>query len=141
MSLSLGALLEPLSVAIHALKRAALPPSSTILVFGAGAVGLLVAAIAKIQGAATVIIADIDAGRVTFAVTHHFAHKSFTVPLKRGATIEEQLAIARETAATIGKTEKERGGEVGEVDAVFECTGVMSCVQAGIYVRPSLLSK
>lgn len=136
VSLDLGALLEPLGVAIQASKRAQLAPGSTVLVFGAGAVGILVAAMAKISGAGTVVIADIDAGRVQFAVDNKFAHRSFTVPMKRGSTIEEQLDIAREVAAEIGKTTKESGGEVGEVDAVFECTGVPSCVQASIFVSP-----
>lgn len=135
MSLDLGALLEPLSVAIQASKRAQLATGATVLVFGAGAVGLLVAAMAKISGAGTVVIADIDAGRVQFAVDNKFAHRGFTVPLKRGNTIEEQLEIAKETAAEIGKISKESGGEVSEVDAVFECTGVPSCVQASIFVR------
>lgn len=135
--LDLGALLEPLGVAIQASKRAQLAPGATVLVFGAGAVGLLVAAMAKISGAGTVVIADIDEGRVNFAVENKFAHRSFTVPMKRGATIEEQLDIAKETAATIGKITKESGSEVGEVDAVFECTGVPSCVQASIYVCTS----
>ncbi|KAI4612729.1 uncharacterized protein J4E87_010129 [Alternaria ethzedia] len=137
MSLDLGALLEPLSVAIQASKRAQLAPGSTVLVFGAGAVGLLVAAMAKISGAGTVVIADIDAGRVQFAVDNKFAHHSYTVPMKRGSTIEEQLDTAKEVAAEVGKLFKESGGEIGEVDAVFECTGVPSCVQASIYAtRP-----
>ncbi|KAJ4325060.1 hypothetical protein N0V94_000945 [Neodidymelliopsis sp. IMI 364377] len=137
MSLDLGALLEPLSVAIQAAKRAQLQAGATVLVFGAGAVGLLVAAMAKISGAGTVVIADIDAGRVNFAVKNNFADRAFTVPMKRGNTIEEQLDIAKETAAAIGKTTRGSGGEVGEVDAVFECTGVPSCVQTSIYAtRP-----
>jgi L-iditol 2-dehydrogenase len=139
MSLDLGALLEPLGVGIQACKRAQLAPGSTVLVFGAGAVGLLVAATAKIQGAATVVIADIDAGRVEFAVKNGFAHKGYTVRSRRGEGIEEQLDIARETAADIGKKEMDEGGVVGEVDAVFECTGVPSCIQTSIFVRTSLL--
>ena len=96
--------------------------------------GLLVAAMAKISGASTVVIADIDSGRVNFAVDNHFAHRGFTVPLKRGQTIEENLDIAKETAAEIAKISRVNGRPVGEVDAVFECTGVPSCVQASIYV-------
>ncbi|KAK0661972.1 Sorbitol dehydrogenase [Lasiodiplodia hormozganensis] len=137
LSLDLGALLEPLGVAIHATRRAQLPPLSTVLVFGAGAVGLLVAGMVRISGASNVIIADIDEGRVNFAVNNGFAHAGFTVPMKRGQTIEENLEIARETAASIGKVKKTTGEEFGEVDAVFECTGVPSCLQAGIYAtRP-----
>lgn len=139
VSLDLGALLEPLGVGIQATKRAQLPVGSKVLVFGAGAVGLLVAAMAKISGASTVIIADIDEGRVNFAVENHFAHRGFIVPLKRGNTIEENLEIAKETAAGIGKIAKVSGGPVGEADAVFECTGVPSCVQASIYVSTHAL--
>jgi L-iditol 2-dehydrogenase len=120
MSLDLGALLEPLGVAIQASKRAQL------------------AAMAKISGAGTVVIADIDQGRVDFAVENKFAHRNYTVPLKRGVTVEEQMAIAKETAAEIGKITKDSGGEVGEVDAVFECTGVPSCVQASIFVSSAI---
>lgn len=141
MSLDLGALLEPLGVAIQASKRAQLAPGSTVLVFGAGAVGLLVAAMAKISGAGTVVIADIDAGRVQFAVDNKFAHRNFTVPMKRGSAIEEQLDIAKEVAAEIAKMTKDSGEEVGEVDAVFECTGVPSCVQASIFVSPATLQQ
>ena len=89
---------------------------------------------AKISGASTVVIADIDSGRVNFAVDNHFAHRGFTVPLKRGQTTEENLDIAKETAVEIGKVLRVSGAPVGELDAVFECTGVPSCVQASIYV-------
>lgn len=123
-------------MAIQASRRAQLGAGSTVLVFGAGAVGLLVAAMARISGASTVVIADIDEGRVNFAVENNFAHRAFTVPMKRGSTTEENLEIAKETAAAIGKITKESGDVVGEVDAVFECTGVPSCLQASIYVSP-----
>ncbi|KAJ4297654.1 hypothetical protein N0V90_005548 [Kalmusia sp. IMI 367209] len=114
VSLDLGAILEPLGVGIQASKRAQLAVGSTVLVFGAGAVGLLVAAMAKISGAGTVVIADIDSGRVHFAVENNFAHRGFTVPLKRGQTIEENLEIAKETAAEVGKIAKATrpGGKV-----------------------------
>lgn len=102
---------------------------ATVVVFGAGAVGLLCAAVAKLKGAKKVVIADIDAGRLEFAVQNGFAHQSYTVPMRRGKDIEESLQIAKETAAEVGRVDS-----IGEVDVVFECTGVPSCVQAGIYV-------
>lgn len=128
-------MVEPLSVAIHASRRANLEPGSTVLVFGAGTVGLLVAAVAKISGSGTIVIADIDSSRVDFAVNNKFAHKGFTVSMKRGSSVGEDLRTAKDTASKIGETIKDNGERVGEVDAVFECTGVPSCVQAGIYVR------
>jgi len=137
VNLDMGALLEPLGVAIHGNRRAGLAIESKVLVFGAGAVGLLVAAVAKINGAGLVIIADIDSGRVEFAVKNGFAHKGYTVPMRRGSTIEENLEIAKETAAEVGKIVGDGGQAIGELDAVFECTGVPSCLQAAIYAtRP-----
>jgi L-iditol 2-dehydrogenase len=129
VSLDIGALLEPLGVALHAFRRSQMSPGQSVLVFGAGAVGLLCAAVAKLKGAGKVVIADIDAGRLEFAVRNEFADSSYTVPLKRGQDIDENLAIAKETAAEIGKVDS-----IGEFDVTFECTGVPSCVQAGIYV-------
>ncbi|KAF2749160.1 sorbitol dehydrogenase-like protein [Sporormia fimetaria CBS 119925] len=135
--LEMGALLEPLSVAIHASKRAQLAAGATVLVFGAGAVGLLVAGVAKISGAETVVIADIDKGRVRFAVQNRFAHKAVVVPTRKGTSIDDELAIAKDTAAEAGKVGSSNGQPVGEFDAVFECTGVPSCLQAAIYAtRP-----
>ena len=134
MPMELGALLEPMGVALHAFRRSNMEKGQTVLVLGAGAVGLLCAAVAKMKGARTVVIADIDQGRVDFAVKHRFADHSFTVPMKRGKDVDENLQIARETAAEVGKTQVQQGTELGEVDITFECTGVQACVQAGIYV-------
>lgn len=137
LSLEMGALIEPLSVAIHANRRAQLKEKRgrKVLVFGAGAVGLLVAAVAKMEGCENVVIADIDEGRVKFAVENGFAHRGFTVPMKRGKGIEEELEIAKETAKSIGESKLDNEQVLGQVDAVFECTGVPSCLQASIYVR------
>ncbi|QIW96844.1 hypothetical protein AMS68_002362 [Peltaster fructicola] len=128
LSLDVGALLEPFGVALHAYRRSLMPPKAQVLVFGAGAVGLLCAAVAVLKGADRVVIADIDAGRLDFATQNGFAHASYLVPLKRGQEIDEALAIAKETAAEVGELGQEK-----EFDVVFECTGVPSCVQAGIY--------
>ena len=129
MALSLGAILEPLGVAIHGSRRASLKPQATVLIFGAGAVGLLCAAMAKVCGASRVIIADIQAERVDFAVQNKFADIQIVVPMKRPQEINEKLEFAKEVAEL---AKKENGGE--ELDAVYECTGVESCLQASIYV-------
>lgn len=134
VSLDLGAILEPLAVAIHAARRAQIALNSTVLVFGAGAVGLLCAATAKASGSSHVTIADIDKGRVSFATRNKFAHAGFVVPMKRGQTIDEKLEIAKDIAALAARAEGAQGEPVGEVDLVFECTGVESCLQAAIYV-------
>jgi len=134
VSLELGAVLEPLGVAIHGSRRAALAKGSTVLIFGAGAVGLLCAAMAKVTGASRVIIADIQSERVEFAVQNKFADAKIVVPMKRPQAIEEKLAFAKEVAELV----KDTAGK--EVDAVFECTGVESCLQAAIYVSASIFA-
>lgn len=131
--------MEPLSVAIHANRRAALPQDSRILVFGAGPVGLLAAAMARINGSGAVVIADIDQGRIDFALDHGFADDGHVVTARRRENSDEDLKMAKETAAAIAKLRTQGSEELGDVDAVFECTGVPSCVQTAIYVcRPAI---
>ena len=131
VSQELGALLEPLGVAIHGSRRAALKPRSTALIFGAGAMGLLCAAMCRISGVKTVIIADIQEDRLDFAIENKFADAKVVVPMKRFEVIEDKLNFAKEVAELV-----KQAPDASEVDTVFECTGVESCLQASIYVRP-----
>ncbi|KAI9167112.1 l-iditol 2-dehydrogenase [Paramyrothecium foliicola] len=80
VSYDAAALLEPLSVATHAVNRATPAPGSTALVIGAGTVGLLTAAMARQSGCTSVTITDVDAGRVNYAITNGFATHGFVVP-------------------------------------------------------------
>lgn len=131
-----GALIEPLSVALHALDRAKIAANEKldVLVFGAGAVGALTAAALRLRvPKVAVVIADVDEGRVTFAVKHRFAHHGFTVPMQRGNTIDEKLAIATENAQ-LAKGQLIQDGEPADgYDLIFECTGQEICLQTSIY--------
>lgn len=127
--LEMGALVEPLSVAMHAGDRARLPEKATVLVLGAGAVGLLCCAVSKVLGAKRVVVADINADRVAWAKERGFADGGVVVPMKRPEGIEAKLEFAKEVAGLVGN---ELDGS--EVDVTFECTGVESCLQAAIYV-------
>jgi len=129
VSFGLGALLEPLSVAIHASRRAHIAAGSSVLIFGAGTIGLLCGAACKIAGALRIKIADIQEARVKFAIENGFAGAGLAVPPRRGETIEERLAIAKDVAESSLRDETFKG-----FDTVFECTGVEACTQAAIYV-------
>lgn len=118
---------------MHGHTRANLPPSTSILVLGAGAVGLLAAAVSKASGADRVVIADIQKDRVDFATANGFADAGVVVPMARPQTTEEKLAYAKEVAEMF-KNAEIGGQKVGEVGAVFECTGVETCLQSSIYV-------
>jgi len=68
MSYDEGALVEPLAVACHALRRSEIKlKDKKIIVLGAGIIGNLVAQTAKARGAAKVMITDIIKYRLNFA--------------------------------------------------------------------------
>jgi L-iditol 2-dehydrogenase len=56
VSLEEGALLEPLSVGVHACRRANLSPGSSLLVLGAGPIGLVTLITAKAMGVSKIIV-------------------------------------------------------------------------------------
>ena len=60
---SIGAMIEPLAVAYHAVKRAGAVSGKRVLVTGAGTIGLLVAMVARAFGAVPVTVSDIVAMR------------------------------------------------------------------------------
>ncbi|KAI5778848.1 chaperonin 10-like protein [Geopyxis carbonaria] len=133
MPFALASLLEPLSVALHTIRRSAIQPGQTVLVVGAGAVGLLVAAAAHLAGASRVLIADINAGRVAFAVEQGWATHAYTVPMtprpEQPPSVADKLAASKASADAMCAAVNAPAG----VDIVFECTGVEPCVQASIY--------
>ena len=133
-SLEVGALLEPLSVAIQATRKAEVARGSSVLILGAGAVGLLCAAVCLSIGTRHIVIADIQSERVDFAIRHGFAGAGLTIPLKQGHTIDEKIQIAEETAAMARHRLEFDSKSEAAFDVVFECTGVEACTQAAIYV-------
>jgi threonine dehydrogenase-like Zn-dependent dehydrogenase len=63
-----GALLEPLSVALHALKVSGLKLGQSCAVFGAGAIGLLLLQVARLAGAEPVFVVDLRPFRLEQAM-------------------------------------------------------------------------
>lgn len=124
-----GALLEPLSVAIHAVRKAGAKKGATCLVIGAGAVGLLCAAVAKSSGYSRVVMADIVQNRLDFALSNGFADAVVKLVARRAGNLDEGLAFSKEDAATLCK---ENAGET--FTRTYECTGMESCVRTSIYV-------
>lgn len=125
-----AALAEPLSVLLHASKRASLSAGQSVLVFGVGAIGLLAGAVAKATGARRVCAIDINADRLAFAQNEGFADQTFCLPpAPRPANHEEALARAKTNAAAALKTFGEEDG----FDVIFECTGAEPCIQLSIH--------
>lgn len=61
------AMTEPAAVSLHALSQAGIELGDTVAVFGAGAIGLMLAELAKAWGAGKIILFDIDDRKLEFA--------------------------------------------------------------------------
>jgi L-iditol 2-dehydrogenase len=58
VSLEIGALLEPVSVAVHTIDLANIKPGGTVAILGSGPIGLLIQEMAQIAGAARVLVSE-----------------------------------------------------------------------------------
>ncbi len=118
VSPEVGALAEPLSCAMHAVERADLRPADSVAIIGAGALGLLVLVVARLSGATSTIVSDLDGGRR--ALARHFGASRVVDPAS-----EDLLEVAR--AMTDG-----RG-----VDCAFEAVGSAATIEQAIQLpRP-----
>jgi len=64
-----AALLEAVSVAVHAVSLAEIVPESTALVIGAGTIGLLCLQVLRVAGCSRIFVTDIDQSRLALAKT------------------------------------------------------------------------
>jgi L-iditol 2-dehydrogenase len=67
LSLEVGALAEPLAIAIHAVGRAHLRPRDTAFIAGAGTIGLLTLAVLKQANAGLIAVSDVSDHRLQVA--------------------------------------------------------------------------
>lgn len=67
MPFHMGALVEPTSIAVHAVRRSGLQPGETVTIIGAGPIGLLILAVCRAYGAGEIHVTDIDPGRLQIA--------------------------------------------------------------------------
>ncbi|KAI9805982.1 MAG: hypothetical protein M1825_000596 [Sarcosagium campestre] len=119
VSLEEGALVEPLSVAVHLVKQSGVKPGQSIVVMGAGPVGLLCCAVAKAHGATAIISVDIVPERLEFA--QKFAATGTFTP---------QRVPAEENAKAL----REQHGFPDGVDVVIDASGAEPSIQTSIHV-------
>ena len=67
LSFTDAALLEPVSIALHAVHRAAMRPADTVLIVGAGAIGLLILQVCRRAAAGKITILDLNERRLDLA--------------------------------------------------------------------------
>jgi D-xylulose reductase len=119
VTLQEGALVEPLAVAVHIVRQAVVTPGQTVVVMGAGPVGLLCCAVAKCFGASKVVAVDIQQNRLDFA--KEFAATHTFMPARTSAE-ENGLRLREESGLTEG------------ADVVIDASGAEPSIQASIHV-------
>lgn len=127
MNMEEAAMVEPVSVAVQICRVADLRANQTVVVFGAGPIGVLSQAVAKASGASKVIAVDISQARLDFAKSYAADH-IFLPP--RAEQNVDPVAHCEKIAAMI----KDQFGLGEGADIVLECTGAEPCIQAGINV-------
>lgn len=105
LSYNAGALIEPLSVATHAVRRADIKLSEKVLVIGAGAIGLLVAALCRKRGATELVVVD-------------FSEQRLKMALELGAT-----KVVNPSKQDLDKVVYDLTDGIG-MDKTFECVGL-----------------
>jgi threonine dehydrogenase-like Zn-dependent dehydrogenase len=110
-----GAMCEPLACCLRALDRADMRPGMRVVVLGGGVIGQMLARLATLAGATTVVMVTRQAARRALAE-------------RSGATGSYDPGLGDVVATLTGP-----GGPCpGGVDIVFECAGVVETFEQGI---------
>ncbi len=123
VSLEEGALMEPLSVAVHISRQAGMTFGNSVVIFGAGPIGLLCCAVAKAFGASIIVVVDIVKSRLELAA--RFGATMTYLPLKEDTPVETAARIVRH--ANLGQG----------ADIIIDASGAEASIQTGINaIRP-----
>ena len=115
MSFEAGAMVEPLAVGAHAVRRADLKRGMNVVVLGAGPIGNLTMQAAKAWGAAEVLIVD----RVDFR-------------LERARKAGADHTVNGDREAVAGEIRRAFGAD--GADLIFECVGVEAALETAVQV-------
>jgi D-xylulose reductase len=124
LSLEEAVLVEPLAVAVHAVRMADVRPGQRVLVQGAGTIGLLVAATARAFGVSDVVVADIKGDKLAFA-KKYVECTTFTPDIS---------ATPQQEARRLKQEQPSYADYNDGPDVVLECTGAESSLQTGLLV-------
>lgn len=107
------ALIEPLAIGAHGIRRAAVQPGEYVVVIGAGPIGLGTMEFARVAGGKVIAI-DVSAGRLKFC------RDNLKVPYTVNPSEEDAVEAVR----------KITGGDMATV--VIDATGNLSAINGGI---------
>ncbi|VFR02790.1 unnamed protein product [Cuscuta campestris] len=108
LSLEEGAMCEPLSVGVHACRRASIGPETRVLVMGAGPIGLVTMLAARAFGAPKIILADVDQARLSVA---------------RELGADEVIKVSTNIQDVAAEIEKIKEATGAGIDVSFDCAG------------------
>lgn len=117
ISLRIGALVEPLSIAVHCCSLAGNLQGTSVIVFGAGPIGLLCSTVSQAFGASKVVVVDAADSRLEFAKTFG-ANETY----KMQAESPDANAAKLLAKANLGTG----------ADVVIDATGAEPCISCGI---------
>lgn len=117
-----GALLEPLSVVLHGIRRAGLTLGRGAVICGAGPIGLIALLSSRASGAHPLVITDLEPKRLAFA--KKLVPECETYQVQRELSNEDN---AKEIRKLFGES------EYGCPETVLECTGVESSIITGAF--------
>jgi L-iditol 2-dehydrogenase len=119
VSFEQGSMVEPLSVALHAVRRLRPGPAESVVVVGAGMIGLLVIQILRRVSCGIIIAVDIDPGRL--AIARRFGATAALDP----GTVDVRAEVA---ACTNGRGTDSAYEVVGTTEALATA---IACVRKG----------
>lgn len=115
-----AAMAEPLSVVLHAARRAGDLMGKRVLVTGCGPIGQLAVIVARAAGAVEVVATDVTA---------------FTLDMARRVGADAALNVAADPAAFEPYTDQK-----GHFDVLFECSGVAAALAGAVpALRPGAI--
>jgi 2-desacetyl-2-hydroxyethyl bacteriochlorophyllide A dehydrogenase len=120
-SMEAAAFLEPLSVAVRAVNRAALDPADAVVVVGLGSIGLSVLQVLRARGVAKLVAVDLSPRRLELA--SRFGADVVLNPLDGD--------VPSRVREVLGES-SHRGYESSRARVVFECSGAGQVVGQAI---------
>lgn len=103
LPMDLAALMEPVAVAVHAVRKSKLSLGDKVAVIGGGPIGQLISQICKLNGASSVVMLEINPERVSFAKKYGII---------TGTSLEESIRKVKEVTRDKG------------ADIVYEAVGI-----------------
>jgi len=124
MPAEVAVLMEPFTIGVHSVMRSGLQFGDTVVVQGAGPIGLMTLVCAKASGAGRLIMVGGPAGRLELAMR---IGADLTIDISDVPDPDERTRIVREN------TSRGEGADI-----VYECAGFLDAIPEGLgYVRRS----